>query len=159
MLVCIGAASLAVTGGVLIRDPPSPQDLLSLLIVSMEKPLLGIGAAVLPESVHLDDSAAFELIRSESEQLGVKVVFVKRLSAPPEFKKIVERDMFTRQVGYSGGEKLRTQTSCHLLELRWRDRRKHPALKTLGQTLQTEAVGCKLSATGKLKPKILDNLG
>jgi hypothetical protein len=102
--VCIDTASMAIMGSDLLRDPPSPQDLLSLLVVSMEKPCVGTGAAVLPETVRLDDSALFELIGSEVGQLGVKVVLVKRLSALREFKRIAERDLFSRQVGYSGGE-------------------------------------------------------
>jgi hypothetical protein len=104
MLVCIDTASMAIMGSGLLRDPPSVQDLLSLLVVSMEKPCVGIGAPVLPESVRLDDSAVFELIGSELGRLGVKVELVERLSAFPEFKKIAERELFSRQVGYSGGE-------------------------------------------------------
>ena len=41
MLVCIDTASLAIMGNDLLRDSPSPQDLLTLLVVSMENPLLG----------------------------------------------------------------------------------------------------------------------
>jgi hypothetical protein len=104
MPVCIETASRAIMGNDLLREPPSPQDLLSLLVVSMEKPCVGTGAAVLPESLRVDDSAVFELAGSELGQLGVKVELVKRLSALPEFKEIVEREWFSRQVGYSGGE-------------------------------------------------------
>ena len=104
MLVCIDTASQAIMGSDLLRDPPSPQDLLSLLVVSIENPLTGSGLSILPESVRLDDAAVFELIRSELEQLGVKVELVKRLSALAKFKRIVEREWFCRQVGYSGGE-------------------------------------------------------
>jgi hypothetical protein len=103
MLVCIDTASLAIMGNDLLRDSPSPQDLLTLLVVSMEKPFWGICAAVLPESVHLDDPAALELVGNELGQLDVKVVLVKRLSALSEFEKIIERDLFSRHVGYLGG--------------------------------------------------------
>ena len=103
MLVCIDTASLAIMGNDLLRDSPSPQDLLTLLVVSIEKPFLGISAAVLPESVHLDDPAALELVGNELGQLGVQVVLVKRLSALSEFEKIIERDLFSRHVRYLGG--------------------------------------------------------
>ena len=103
MLVCIDTESLAIMGNDLLRDSPSPQDLLTLLVVSMERPFLGISAAVLPESVHLDDSAALELVGNELGQLDVMVVLVKRLSALSEFEKIIERDLFSRHVGYLGG--------------------------------------------------------
>jgi hypothetical protein len=103
MLVCIDTASLAIMGNDLLRDSPSPQDLLTLLVVSIEKPFLGISAAVLPESVHLGDPAALELVGNELGQLGVQVVLVKRLSALSEFEKIIERDLFSRHVGYLGG--------------------------------------------------------
>ena len=103
MLVCIDTASLAIMGNDLLRDSPSPQDLLTLLVVSIEKPFLGISAAVLPESVHLGDPAALELVGNELGQLDVKVVLVKRLSALSEFEKIIQRDLFSRHVGYSGG--------------------------------------------------------
>jgi hypothetical protein len=102
MLVCIDTASLAIMGNDLLLDSPSPQDLLTLLVVSMERPFLGISAAVLPESVHLDDPAVLELIESEFGHLDVKVKLVKRFSALPEFRKIVERDLFSLQAGYSG---------------------------------------------------------
>ena len=52
----------------------------------------------------MDDSAVFELIGSELGQLGVRVELVERLSALPEFKGIAERDLFSHQVGYSGGK-------------------------------------------------------
>ncbi len=104
MLVCIDTASRAIMGSDLLRDPPSPQDLLSLLVVSMEKPCMGIGAPVLPESVRLDDTVVFKLVGSELGQLGVKVELVQRLSALPEFKEIAARELFSHQVGYSGGE-------------------------------------------------------
>ena len=104
MLVCIDTASRAIMGNDLLRDPPSPQDLLSVLVVSMEKPGMGTGVPVLPESVRLDDPAAFELVGSELGQLGLKVELVKRLSALHEFKGIAERDFFSHHMGYSGGE-------------------------------------------------------
>lgn len=85
----------------------------------MEKALVGIGAPLLPESVRVNDSAVFELIGSESGQVGVKVELVERLSALPDFKKIVEHELFSRQVVYSGGEKQRTWASCHLLQVWW----------------------------------------
>ena|ERR1017187_3266493 len=102
MLVCIDMASTAIMGSDLVQDSPSPQDMLSLLVVSVEKPILGSGVPILPESVHLDDPAVLELIESEFGQLDVKVKLVKRFSALPEFKKIVERDLFSLQAGYSG---------------------------------------------------------
>jgi hypothetical protein len=104
MLVCIDTSSRAIMGSDLLRDAPSPQDMLSLLVVSMEKLCVGTGVPVLPGSVRMDDSAVFELIGRELGQLGVKVELVKRFSALPEFKKIAERDLFSHQVGYSGGE-------------------------------------------------------
>jgi len=104
MPVCIDTASRAIMGSDLLPDPPSPQDLLSLLVVSMEKPCVGNVAPVLPESVRVDESAVLELIGRELGQLGVKVELVERLSALQEFKKIAERDLFSHQVGYSGGE-------------------------------------------------------
>jgi hypothetical protein len=104
MLVCIDTASMAIMGNNLLPDPPSPQDLLSVLVVSMEKPGMITDAPVLPESVRLDDSALFELIGSELGQLGIEVELVERLSALAEFKKIIERELFSQQVGYSGGE-------------------------------------------------------
>jgi hypothetical protein len=103
MIVCIDMESLAIMGSDLVQDSPSPQDLLTVIIVSMENPLLGSCVPVLPELVHLDDPAVFELMRSELGQLGVEVKLVKRLSALNEFKKIVEHDLFSRQVGYWGG--------------------------------------------------------
>ena len=104
MLVCIDTASTVIMGSELLHDPPSPQDLLSLLIASMGKPLTGSGVPILPESIRLDDFATFELIEGELGQLDVKVELVKRLSALPEFKKIIEREWFSQQVGYSGNE-------------------------------------------------------
>ena len=103
-LVCIDTASRAIMGNDLLRDPPSLQDLLSVLVVSMEKPGMITDAPVLPESVRLDDSALFELIGSELGQLGIEVELVERLSALAEFKEIIERELFSQQVGYSGGE-------------------------------------------------------
>jgi hypothetical protein len=102
MLVCIDTASRAIMGSDLLRDPPSPQDLLSLLVASMEKPCVGTGTAVLPEVVRLEDSAVFRLLASELGRLGVRVELVERLSALPEFREIAERDLFSRQLGYSG---------------------------------------------------------
>ena len=104
MLVCIDMASRAVMGVDLLRDPPSPQDLLSVLVVAMEKPAIATRVPVLPESVCLDDSAVFELVGSELVQLGLKVEQVKRLSALQEFKGIAEREFFSHHVGYAGGE-------------------------------------------------------
>ena len=103
MLVCLDKSSTAIMGSDLVQDSPSPQDLLTLLIVSMENPLLGSGVPILPKSVHLDDPAALELLGNELGQLDVKVVLVKRLSALSEFEKIIQRDLFSRHVGYSGG--------------------------------------------------------
>src|ERR1017187_484325 len=80
-LVCIDTASRAIMGNELLRDPPFPQDLLSVLVVSMEKPGMVTDVPILPESVRLDDSATFELVGSELGHLGVKVELVKRLSA------------------------------------------------------------------------------
>ena len=104
MLVCIDMASRALMGSDLLLDPPTPQDFLSLLVPSMEAPCVGSGAPVLPESVRLDDSAVFRLLGSELGRLGVKVELIERLPALPEFKEIAERELFSRQVGYSGGE-------------------------------------------------------
>jgi len=104
MLVCIDTASRAIMGSDLLLTPPSPQDYLSLLVSSMEKPYVGIGAPALPDSVRLDDSAVFKLLGSELGQLGVKVELVERLSAIREFREIAERELFSRQVGYSGRE-------------------------------------------------------
>ena len=104
MLVCIDTASMAIIGSDLVLDFPNPQDLLSLLVASMEKPCVGMGVPVLPESVRLDDSAVFKLLGSELGQLGVRFELVERLSALPEFKEIAKRELFSRQVGYSGGE-------------------------------------------------------
>ena len=91
-------------GNDLLRDPPSPQDLLSVLVVSMEKPGMVTGVPVLPESVRLDDPAVFELVGRESGQLSLKVELVKRLSALHEFKGIAERDFFSHHMGYLGGQ-------------------------------------------------------
>jgi hypothetical protein len=85
-----------------VVNPASPQGLLSLLVYSMEKPLVGGGPPVLPQSVRLDDPGAFELVGRELEQLGVQVELVKRLPALREFKKIIEHDFFSRQKGYAG---------------------------------------------------------
>lgn len=104
MLVCIDTESLAIMGNELLRDPPSPQDLLSLIIASMEKPCVGRGVPVLPEKVQLEDSAVFELIESKLGPLGVKAELVRKFSSLPEFKKIMEREQFSKQPGYSGRE-------------------------------------------------------
>ncbi len=104
MLVCIDSASMAIIGSNLLLDTPAPQELLSLLVASMEKPCVGIVAPVLPQSVRVDDLVVFNLLRSELGQLGVKVEIVERLSALPEFNEIAERELFSRQVGYSGGD-------------------------------------------------------
>jgi len=53
-----------------LLDTPVPQDLLSLLVASMEKPCAGMGVPVLPESVRLDGSAVFELIGSALGRLA-----------------------------------------------------------------------------------------
>ena len=104
MLVCIDTASRAIMGSDLLLDLPCPEDFLSLLVATMETPCVGNGAPVLPESVRLDDSAVFKLLGNELGQLGVKLELVERLSALREFKEIAERELFSRQVGYSGGE-------------------------------------------------------
>jgi hypothetical protein len=104
MLVCIDTASQAIMGNDLLRDTPSPQDLLSVLVVSMEKPGMVTAVPVLPESVRLDDSAVFELVESELGRLGIKVELAERLPALSGFEKIVEREWFSRQIGYSGGK-------------------------------------------------------
>ena len=103
-LVCIDTASRAIMGNDLLRDPPSPHDLLSVLVVSMETPGMRTGVPVLPETVRLNDSAVCELVGSELGQSGVKVELVKRLPALHEFKGIAERDFFSHHMGYSGGE-------------------------------------------------------
>ena len=102
-LICIDTASRAIMGNELLRDPPSPEELLSVLVVSMEKPGMVTGVPVLPESVRFDDPAVFELAGSELGQLGIKVELVKRLSALHEFKGIAERDFFSHHIGYLGG--------------------------------------------------------
>jgi hypothetical protein len=66
----------------------------------MEKPLVGGGAPVLPQSVRLD--AVYELIERELEQLGIQVELVKQLPALHKFKKIIEHDLFSRQKEYAG---------------------------------------------------------
>jgi len=104
MLVCIDTASRAIIGSNLLLDTPVPQDLLSLLLGSMEKPCVGIVAPILPQSVRVDDSAVFNLLRTELGQLCVKVELVEQLSALSEFKVIAERELFSRQAGYSGAE-------------------------------------------------------
>ena len=104
MLVCIDTASRAVMGSDLLLDPPTPQDFLSLLVHSMEAPCVGSGAPALPDSVRLDDAAVFKLLGNELGQLSVRFELVEWLSALPEFKGIAERELFSRQAGYSGGE-------------------------------------------------------
>ena len=104
LLVCIDRASRAIMGNELLRDPPSPQELLSVLVVSMEKPGMVTDVPVLPETVRFDDPAVFEMAGSELGQLGIKVELVKRLSALHEFKGIAERDFFSHHMGYSGGQ-------------------------------------------------------
>jgi hypothetical protein len=102
MLVCIDTASMAIMGSNLLLDTPSPEDLLSLLVGSMERPCVGIIVPILPQSVRVDDSGVFDLLRNELGKLGVKVELVKRLPALLEFKGIAERELFSHQVGYSG---------------------------------------------------------
>lgn len=104
MLVCIDTASRAVMGSDLLLDLPRPEDFLSLLVASMETPCVGNRAPVLPESVRLDDSVVFKLLGSELRQLGVKLELVEQLPTLREFKQIAERELFSRQVGYSGGK-------------------------------------------------------
>jgi len=104
MLVCIDTASRAIMGSDLLLDFPRPEDFLSLLVASMETPCVGNGSPVLPESVRLDDSTAFKLLGSKLGQLGVKFELVEQLSALREFKEIAERELFSRQLGYSGRE-------------------------------------------------------
>ena len=104
MLVCIDTASMAIIGSNLLLDSPSPQDLLSLLVTSVEKPCVGIVAPTLPQSVRVDDPAVFNLLRSELRELGVKVELVERLLGLLEFKAIAGRELFSNQVGYSGAE-------------------------------------------------------
>jgi hypothetical protein len=104
LLVCIDTASRFVLGSDLVLDLPRPEDFLSLLVASMERPCVGSGAPVVPESVRLDDSAVFRLLGAEMGQLCVKFELVKRLPALAEFRKIAERELFSRQPGYSGAE-------------------------------------------------------
>ena len=104
MLVCIDTASRFIMGSDLLLTPPSPRDYLSLLVATMETPCVGNGTPVLPESVRLEDSAVFKVLRRELGQLGVRFEVVERLSALLEFKEIAERELFSRQVGYSGRE-------------------------------------------------------
>ena len=91
-------------GSDLLLDPPTPQDFLSLLVHSMEAPCVGSGAPVLPDSVRVDDSTIFKLLEDELGQLGVRFELVELLSALPEFEEIAERELFSHQAGYSGGE-------------------------------------------------------
>jgi len=102
MLVCIDTASLAIMGSDLLLDPPCPKDFLSLVVASMETICIGNGSPILPESVRLDDSAVFKLLGGALGQLGVRFELVERLSALREFKEIAERELFSRQPGYSG---------------------------------------------------------
>ena len=104
LLVCIDAVSRAVLGNQLLLETPSPQDFLSLLVASMENPSVGTGAPIVPLSVHLDNSGAFKLLRDELGQLSVEVELVKRLPFLREFNGITEREFFSRQLGYTGGE-------------------------------------------------------
>src|ERR1039458_7034635 len=76
-LICIDTASRAIMGNELLRDPPSPQELLSVLVVSRENPGMVTGVPVPPEAVRFDDPAVFELAGSELGQLGIKVELVK----------------------------------------------------------------------------------
>ena len=104
MLVCIDTVSRAIMGSDLVLDTPTPQDFLSLLVHSMEAPCVGSGDSVRPESVRLDDSAVLDLLGSKLGELGVRFELVEHLPALREFKKIAERELFSRQPGYSGGE-------------------------------------------------------
>ncbi len=104
MLVCIDTVSRAVLGNQLLLDTPSPQEFLTFLVATMENPGVGTGAPVVPLSVHLDNSGAFKLLRDELGQLGVEVELVKRLPFLREFKEISEREFFSPQLGYTGGE-------------------------------------------------------
>ena len=103
MLACIDTASRAIMGSDLLLDLPCPEDFLSLLVATMETPCVGNGAPILPESIRLDNSAVFKLLGNELGQLGVKLELVERLSALREVKEIEERELFSHQVGYSGG--------------------------------------------------------
>ncbi len=103
MRVCIDTALRAIMGNDLLLDLPRPEDFLSLLVASMETPYSGTGSPNGPESVCLDDSAVFELLGSELGHLDVKLELVERLSAPREFNVTAECELFSRQVGYSGG--------------------------------------------------------
>jgi hypothetical protein len=103
MLVCLDKASTAIMGCDRVQTSPSSQDLLTLLIASMENPLLG-GVPVLPTSVHLDDPRALEPIRTELGELSVKVSLVKRLSGLHEFKKIVGLALFSRRGSIREGQ-------------------------------------------------------
>jgi hypothetical protein len=81
MLVCIDTASRAIMGSDLLLDLPHPEDFLFLLVASMEAPCVGTRTPILPESVYLDDSAAFRLLGSELGQLGVRCELVEDLPA------------------------------------------------------------------------------
>jgi Domain of unknown function (DUF6930) len=102
MLVCIDTASRAIVGSNLLLDTPVPQNLLSLILGSMEKPCVGTVAPIVPQSVRVDDSAVFNLLRTELGQRCVKVELVEQLSALSEFKEVAEHELFSRQAGYSG---------------------------------------------------------
>jgi hypothetical protein len=68
MLACIDTASTAMMGSGLVLNPASPQGLLSLLVDSMEKPLVGGGAPILPQSVRLDDPEWMDYITFEAKE-------------------------------------------------------------------------------------------
>jgi hypothetical protein len=94
----------ATVGNDLLRDPSTSQDLRSVLIASVERPGMITCVPILPESVRLDDPAAFELIGGELGQLGISFELAERLPGLSEFKQIVEREWFSRQIAYSGGK-------------------------------------------------------
>ena len=104
MLVCVDIASRCILGSDLLPDLPLPQDFLSVIVTSMESPLVGSGAPARPDSVQLNDPAALELLAKELAPLKLNLELVEGLAALEEFKKIAEREFFSQQPGYSGRE-------------------------------------------------------
>ena len=105
LLLCIDTASRVVISDLLTGDTPTPEQFLSLLLESMEAPSdLKKAGPIVPHSIRLDDSAACTLLESKLAQLGIKFVVVKHLPALREFEKITEREFFSHQKGYTGGQ-------------------------------------------------------
>ena len=105
LLLCIDTASRVVISDLLTGDTPTPEHFLSLLLASMEAPTdLKQDGPVVPHSIRLDDSAACTLLESKLAQLEIKFVVVKHLPVLREFEEITEREFFSHQKGYTGGQ-------------------------------------------------------